>query len=149
MYHKKETTKNGPPRTKEEATFRWLWAWNCLPQDRIQQWIKQIPQAIKEIICPDGGNEYIESHRRRERCQRGNHGGQGSNYFLYHNFCNKSSDTFGPDLRTTGREGTLTSWEGSCESHRQWQLSLRPVSERSTYLVKYKFATVIWWQIYT
>jgi hypothetical protein len=79
MYLKRETTKDGPPRTREEATFRWLRAWNRLPQDMIQQWIKRIPQAIEEIIRLDGGNEYIESTRRRERRQRGNHVGQGSN----------------------------------------------------------------------
>jgi hypothetical protein len=35
MYLKKETTKDGPPRTREEATFRWLRAWNNLPQAMI------------------------------------------------------------------------------------------------------------------
>jgi hypothetical protein len=36
MYLKKETTKDGPPRTREDAAFRWLRAWNHMPQQKIQ-----------------------------------------------------------------------------------------------------------------
>jgi hypothetical protein len=61
MYLKKETSKDGLPRTQEEATFRWLRARNNLPQAMIQQLIERIFQANEEVICLNGGNEYVES----------------------------------------------------------------------------------------
>jgi hypothetical protein len=61
MFLKKETTKDGPPRTREEAARRWLRAWTHLPQAMIQTWIERISRAIEEVIRLNGGNEYIES----------------------------------------------------------------------------------------
>jgi hypothetical protein len=53
-------------REREKSQmFRWLRAWSCLPQDKIQVWIKRTPETILEIISFEGGNEYIESSRRR------------------------------------------------------------------------------------
>ncbi len=70
MWMKKETTKNGPPRTREEAEERWNNAWEALPQAMIKRWVARIPEAIKEIIALKGGNEYIESTHRRQHQRR-------------------------------------------------------------------------------
>jgi hypothetical protein len=70
MFLKRETTKNGPPRTRQEAERRWLHAWNELSQEKIRRWIERIPYAIEEVIRLEGGNEYIESTQNRRRSQR-------------------------------------------------------------------------------
>jgi hypothetical protein len=38
----------------------WYQAWDDLPQEQIQQWIKAIPDHIQEVIRLEGGNEYKE-----------------------------------------------------------------------------------------
>lgn len=38
----------------------WLEAWDALPQEQIQRWIKRIPRAIEYIIHRNGGNDYSE-----------------------------------------------------------------------------------------
>jgi hypothetical protein len=38
----------------------WYQAWKDLSQEQIQQWIRAIPDHIKEIIRLEGGNEYKE-----------------------------------------------------------------------------------------
>jgi hypothetical protein len=42
MYLRKEATKDGPPQMREEAAFCWLRAWNHMPQEKIQAWIRRI-----------------------------------------------------------------------------------------------------------
>jgi hypothetical protein len=38
----------------------WYQAWQDLPQEQIQQWIRAIPDHIQEIIRLEGGNVYKE-----------------------------------------------------------------------------------------
>ncbi len=61
---KRVTTRYGPPRTREEATRRWLQAWRDLKQSRIRRWIRRIPRHIQEIIRLKGGNEYREGRTK-------------------------------------------------------------------------------------
>ncbi len=70
MWLKKETTKNGPPRTREEEKERWKKTWKELPMAMIRRWVERISEAIKEIIALNGGNEYIECTHGRQNHQR-------------------------------------------------------------------------------
>jgi hypothetical protein len=59
-YLKKETAKNGPPRTKKEAVERWEKAWAAIKQSLLRKRIRRIYRHIIEIIRHEGGNEYLE-----------------------------------------------------------------------------------------
>lgn len=62
---KRNTTKRGPPESREEAVKRWKEWWEALPQTQIQAWIERIPEHIDKIIKLKGGNEYKEG-----RCKK-------------------------------------------------------------------------------
>lgn len=57
---KRNTTKKGAPKSREQAVKVWEKAWDELPQAQIQAWIERIPVHIHKIIKLEGGNEYIE-----------------------------------------------------------------------------------------
>ena len=44
-----------------------LECWENLPQKKIQEWIKRIPEHIKKIIDYGGGNEYKEGLGKKRR----------------------------------------------------------------------------------
>jgi len=49
----------------------WYQAWEDLPQEQIQQWIRAIPDHIQEIIRLEGGNEYKEGVQSFKRSWAG------------------------------------------------------------------------------
>ena len=58
---KRQTTKNGAPRTRKEAEKKWSHCWKYeLTQKRIQDWVERMPRYIAEVIRLKGGNEYRE-----------------------------------------------------------------------------------------
>lgn len=59
-YLKRETTKKGAPKNRQEAVKVWEKAWADLPQSNIQAWIERIPVHVQKIIQLEGGNEYKE-----------------------------------------------------------------------------------------
>ncbi|KMP07860.1 hypothetical protein CIHG_02829 [Coccidioides immitis H538.4] len=64
-------TSCGAPRETKTAREVWLQAWNELSQEKIQQWIEQIPHHIQEIIRLEGGNEYREGGYKGPREYKG------------------------------------------------------------------------------
>lgn len=67
---KKCIISRGTPRDKKTGKEAWIKAWNELPQEQIQAWIKRLPVYIKEIICLEGGNKYKEG-RNNKQSQKG------------------------------------------------------------------------------
>ncbi|OCK73417.1 hypothetical protein K432DRAFT_236406, partial [Lepidopterella palustris CBS 459.81] len=63
-YIKRETTKKGALKTRPQAIKAWENCWQDLPQEKIQAWIKRIPEHIKRVIKLEGGNEYKEGRAR-------------------------------------------------------------------------------------
>ena len=63
---KKRTISRGAPSNRHALKTIWLTAWNDLPQSQIQDWIKQIPHHIEEVIRLEGGNEYIEGRTEKD-----------------------------------------------------------------------------------
>ncbi|KAG6018585.1 hypothetical protein E4U19_000168 [Claviceps sp. Clav32 group G5] len=57
---KRETTKKGAPKNRQEAVAAWKAAWDELSQEKIRAWIERIPRHIQEVIRLGGGNEYKE-----------------------------------------------------------------------------------------
>ncbi len=70
IFLKRETTKNGPTCTRQEAERYWLHAWNELSKEKISRSIECIPYVIKKVIQLQGGNEYIESTKNCRRSQQ-------------------------------------------------------------------------------
>jgi hypothetical protein len=65
---KRNTTKKGAPKNREDATKAWEKCWKELPQKQIQAWIERIPWHIQQIIKLEGGNEYKEG-RKKDRAK--------------------------------------------------------------------------------
>ena len=63
-YMKRETTKRGPTNNKKKLRVRQEKYWESIPQKKIQEWIKAIPDHVKEIIRLKGGNEYKEGRKK-------------------------------------------------------------------------------------
>lgn len=57
---KRRTTRQGAPKSRQEAIRAWHDAWEEMPQELIQGWIERIPRHVQEIIKLEGGNEYKE-----------------------------------------------------------------------------------------
>ena len=68
---KRRTTAYGAPTNQKEMEKAWYQAWEDLPQEKIQQWIKAIPDHIQEIVRLEGGNEYKEGLKSFKRSWAG------------------------------------------------------------------------------
>jgi hypothetical protein len=64
---KRETTRHRTITSKKQIKEDWIEYWKNISQERIQAWIKKIPEYIQEIIRLDGGNKYKESKTGRKR----------------------------------------------------------------------------------
>ncbi|KAG6018779.1 hypothetical protein E4U19_008006 [Claviceps sp. Clav32 group G5] len=60
---KRETTKKGAPKNREEAVAAWKAAWEELSQEKIRAWIERIPRHIQEVIHLGGGNSIKKAGR--------------------------------------------------------------------------------------
>ena len=58
FWMKRETTKKGPITSNEQLKEAWIKCWREMPQEKIQDWIKRIPDHIEVIIAYDGDNLY-------------------------------------------------------------------------------------------
>jgi transposase len=67
MWMKRETTKHGAATSKKQMEEDWINCWENISQERIQEWIKRIPEHVQEVIRLDGGNEYKESKSGRKK----------------------------------------------------------------------------------
>ena len=67
FWMKRQTTKHGVASSEKQLKKDWEDCWKKLPQSKIQEWIKRIPEHIKEIIKCGGGNEYKEGSGKRKR----------------------------------------------------------------------------------
>jgi hypothetical protein len=70
FWMKRETTKNGIIRSKEQLKKDWIKCWEGLPQEKIQAWIERIPIHIQEIIDCEGDNLYKEGRKKGQSKQR-------------------------------------------------------------------------------
>ena len=61
---KKETTRQGPTSNKKKLRVRQEKYWESISQYKIQEWIKAIPNYIKEVIRLKGGNEYKKGQKK-------------------------------------------------------------------------------------
>jgi hypothetical protein len=55
---KRETTKKGPITLNEQLKKAWIKCWQEMLQEKIQDWIKRIPDHIEAIIACDRDNLY-------------------------------------------------------------------------------------------
>ena len=67
FWMKKRATRKGVASGVKQMKKDWEQAWKDLPQRKIQEWIERIEGHIKEIIRLDGGNEYKEGRKNRDR----------------------------------------------------------------------------------
>jgi hypothetical protein len=69
---KRQTTRKGVAKGKEQMKQDWKDCWAKLPQRKIQEWIERIPEYVQRIIDCGGSNEYKEGlGRDKERRKRG------------------------------------------------------------------------------
>ena len=61
FWMKRQTTKHGAATSVAQMKKDWIQCWKKLPQEKIQEWIKRIPEHIEKVIACGGGNEYRES----------------------------------------------------------------------------------------
>jgi hypothetical protein len=64
---KRQTIKRGVASGMKQLKKDWLEYWERLLQEKIQEWIKRIPEHIQRIIDCRGGNEYREGSGKRAR----------------------------------------------------------------------------------
>ena len=55
---KRVTTARGCPRTRKELEKRWKHAWQEMPQEQLQKWVKGVYNNIQQVLRLGGGNEY-------------------------------------------------------------------------------------------
>ena len=53
--------------SKKESPQIWRNLWDSLPQERIRRWIERLPRHIQKIIDIEGGNEYKEGAKDKQR----------------------------------------------------------------------------------
>jgi len=70
FWMKRETTKKGPITSNEQLKKAWIKCWQEMPQEKIQDWIKRIPEHIEAIIACDGDNLYQEGRKKGQSKQR-------------------------------------------------------------------------------
>lgn len=64
FWMKRETTKKGPITSNKALKEAWIKCWQDLPQEKIQAWIKRLPEHIEAIIKCEGDNLYKEGRNK-------------------------------------------------------------------------------------
>ena len=67
---KLQTTKKGGITSKVMLKEKWIKCWEDLLQEKIQGWIKRIPEHIKRVIELEGGNYYKEGRLEGQEKRR-------------------------------------------------------------------------------
>jgi len=67
---KRDTIKKGPPQSRAEGVKVWKQAWKDVPQEALQGYVERIREHIQRVIDCEGGNEYEEGLKTRERLRQ-------------------------------------------------------------------------------
>ena len=67
---KRDIIKKGAPQARDNAIKKWTKCWEEVPQEILQRYVDRVREHMKRVIECEGGNEYEEGLKTREKLKQ-------------------------------------------------------------------------------